>query len=1082
MKTTIAKAIIGCAMCAMAAEAAAARTIGLDLRGEAPLLSGIPARASSAAAVAADPDGVLRRSNLDAGSADVGDVESGDVLDLTLFDDVSIALTLGKKMPSPLGGDAFLAEAEGYEGVKNAVVLKTPDGLTIEVQDYLKKKVYKVVSTTAGVTVHEIEPKGGTCGCDGLVLPKTKKGDGTGGLRAAALETREASGETFIDVMVAYDTKAAQYAAEQGGITNFATMAVQRMNTALANTGLDDNFLFRLIGIATVAASSADVEQTLYDVTDGTGAWSAVAAAREKCGADIATTLVDTGSAYGLAGIGWMLDSESISELPDNAFNVCAVRAVAQGHTMTHEVGHNLGCGHATAVNPDEIDPGPQMYDFSAGFHFTGTNSVAYHTIMAYNFDGYGKTFTEAPFFSSPSHKYMGTAVGDAKHDNTRTLAATFAEAAQWRTAKASAIEPDPALAIELEWLTSRADAVAAANKKRWILLVSGRDTCANTMYLKNTVCENPAVKPRLASDFVLWYSNCDTQYSETCEYTSGLGSYTLPLVCLLNPNDMTTYKVRSTGFLDLAGFTEILDKVGNPATKPPTKTYYVDAATGSDDNTGLDASTSFATIQRAIDKAENGSEIIVYAGVYGPISSGKELTIRSVRGPEQTIIDASLLWNEGITNRCASLNSYTVLDGFTLINGIANGSTESARSGGGAYLGELLNCTITRCEATYGGGAARCALMNCVLYANKASVQGGGTHYGRMYSCVLEENEASIGGGSYYARLAEDCAYIRNRAISHLDPTLGAWEGGYGGGTSGGKQVRCYYLGNQADCNGGGADDGNLEGCVLVGNKSVGWYGGAASESLLYNCLLDGNEASGYGGGTYRGELRNSTVVNNKISYSKGAGTYDTGVRNCIVWGNKKNGVLEDSVVEFTSATNLYSCCGNDMDGDGNITSDPLFMDAANGDYRLSSGSPCINAGANSLVQGDVDLDGNQRIAGYTVDMGAYEYVGDSGATALVKFDANGGVGGWARRLAPGAALAAPKVTRTGYVFDGWSPSVPSAVPSAGGVYTAKWKANSYTVSFNANGGTGGWTKLLEYGSTFTAPTVTRKGYVFKG
>jgi hypothetical protein len=65
---------------------------------------------------------------------------------------------------------------------------------------------------------------------------------------------------------------------------------------------------------------------------------------------------------------------------------------------------------------------------------------------------------------------------------------------------------------------------------------------------------------------------------------------------------------------------------------------------------------------------------------------------------------------------------------------------------------------------------------------------------------------------------------------------------------------------------------------------------------------------------------------------------------------------------------------------GAGNITNNPVFVDFPNGNMRLQSNSPCINAGNNSYVQTSTDLDGNPRIINGTVDMGAYEYQGSSG------------------------------------------------------------------------------------------------------
>jgi hypothetical protein len=60
---------------------------------------------------------------------------------------------------------------------------------------------------------------------------------------------------------------------------------------------------------------------------------------------------------------------------------------------------------------------------------------------------------------------------------------------------------------------------------------------------------------------------------------------------------------------------------------------------------------------------------------------------------------------------------------------------------------------------------------------------------------------------------------------------------------------------------------------------------------------------------------------------------------------------------------------------GTGNINEDPRFLDQLNGDFHLTNNSPCIDAGDN--LDPDLqttDIEGNPRIVGPAVDMGAFE------------------------------------------------------------------------------------------------------------
>lgn len=114
------------------------------------------------------------------------------------------------------------------------------------------------------------------------------------------------------------------------------------------------------------------------------------------------------------------------------------------------------------------------------------------------------------------------------------------------------------------------------------------------------------------------------------------------------------------------------------------------------------------------------------------------------------------------------------------------------------------------------------------------------------------------------------------------------------------------------------------------------------------------------------------------------------------------------------------------------------------------------------------------------------------------IKYNANGGSGApsnqtkWKDQT---LTLSTTKPTRTGHSFLGWSTSstATSATYSAGGSYTANsavtlyavWKANTYTVKYNANGGTGAPSNQTKtYGKNLTLSTTkpTRTNYNFNG
>ena len=102
-----------------------------------------------------------------------------------------------------------------------------------------------------------------------------------------------------------------------------------------------------------------------------------------------------------------------------------------------------------------------------------------------------------------------------------------------------------------LVWVSSQAQALALARSQgKRILLVAGRPGCSSCETVVNSYCEmtSPyAIKPLIESEYIPWYANID-ESTDWQVYASGLGSFSLPVICWIEPNQPTTYIYRTTG------------------------------------------------------------------------------------------------------------------------------------------------------------------------------------------------------------------------------------------------------------------------------------------------------------------------------------------------------------------------------------------------------------------------------------------------------------------------------------------------------------------------------------------------------
>jgi predicted outer membrane repeat protein len=413
-------------------------------------------------------------------------------------------------------------------------------------------------------------------------------------------------------------------------------------------------------------------------------------------------------------------------------------------------------------------------------------------------------------------------------------------------------------------------------------------------------------------------------------------------------------------------------------------------AATGLNDGTSwTDSRTS---LQDALGQARSGDAVWVASGNYRPGSSrvaafqlvegvaifggfagvenptGFDLGTRDLEA-HPTILDGNIGSPAAADNvfhvvTAIGVSRATVLDGFTITGGDANGVTLNRQDIGAGLLNLDASPTI----------------RHCLFTDNQAGTRGGAIH---------------IDGGS---PLLVNCRFFNNRTtVTQAANNVGGaiYANAAAGRTAQAQFINCLFAGNRA-----GVGNGGSGGALYDDLQSV---------STLVNCTLLHNFADTHGGGVF-----GSPVLTNCIVWGNrdrdGAG--------------RASQIRGSAIIDYSCVQGGWAGAGNIADDP--LFRDELGADGVAGtgddDARLSPGSPCIDAGDNDALPVGItrDLDGGPRFVddpvtpdtgrppgSAIVDPGAFEYQ----ASCAVVADCDDGlycngveacVGG---RCTPGAA-----------------------------------------------------------------------------
>ncbi len=431
--------------------------------------------------------------------------------------------------------------------------------------------------------------------------------------------------------------------------------------------------------------------------------------------------------------------------------------------------------------------------------------------------------------------------------------------------------------------------------------------------------------------------------------------------------------------------------QTGSSSVSYTVRPLYVDADGMSLMPDGLSWTTAYPNLQDALAVAVNGDEIWVAEGVYYPDEGGGQInnnvrasfalkngvriyggfagteTERRQRQPKANLtvlsgdIDGDDIKDgQGVVMRSdhtrgmnaynvirnSGVNRTAVLDGFTITAGYARGN---------------------RCPDGCGGG-----MYNVLSHPQINQISFSGNFAVRF------------GGGMYNERSNPEISQV-----SFSGNSAANFGGGMSNERSSPKMSQVSFSGNFAVRLGGGMynNDSNPEMSQVSfsGNRSN--YGGGMSNNdsspKMSQVSFSGNFAPTNGGGMYN-VVSNPHIVNSIFWHNGSRNMHDAPaqIQNS---GGSSRPVISDTLVQNSGGNIAWlNSLGNG--GHNLLDADPLFRGelisllgtpTRDGDLRLKSGSPAIDAGDDRAARDEVDLDGAPRIQGAGVDLGAYEAPG---------------------------------------------------------------------------------------------------------
>lgn len=509
------------------------------------------------------------------------------------------------------------------------------------------------------------------------------------------------------------------------------------------------------------------------------------------------------------------------------------------------------------------------------------------------------------------------------------------------------------------------------------------------------------------------------------------------------------------------------------------------------------------------------------------------------------------------------NLGQYGTVDGVTIESGTISFSVTAGNNYFAAVVGAseglVKNCinkanvTISSTDWAYAGGIVAYGSCDSWYYSSSSNISDC-----RNEGNITVGNLGFVGGIIATQNGVSAISYIRNCSnIGNITGGENTEVGGIAGrmNNSGILGItNCYNTGtitagtsNTTSAVAGGIIGyqyySRVKNCYNTGNVTL-YYQGAGN---VFAGGITGYSGSGgytyssYNVGTVIGPYRNGMGISGSGTFCENCYYLNTSTSSGAISGTKSLTAnqmkgLEPTTINFTSAGNsmisptaagaflyaldkgryesseypdsFYNWASDDLGVNGGY---PVFsnvheyyivsFDAAGGSLvaaktivptnSISSEPATTKAGYTFNGWYDAATGGNKITFPYTPTASIILYAQWTQPSYTVTFDAKGGSAVEAKTITPGSSIATePVTTKPGYTFDGWYPSETGIkkvnfpyTPTGSITLYAHWTQTTYTVTFDAKGGTTVEAQTVSSGGNIASePVTTKSGYTFDG